>query len=277
MLIAQITDAHIVEKNKHWLSEPATATAERLSRVIDYINALNPLPDVVFFTGDATDEGTQEAYYYFFELMAPLKVPLYVLPGNHDRREQMRKTFAHTGYVSASGFIHYAINHYPVRLIALDTHVEGEGYGHLCEERFHWLQKTLDEESDKPTLIFMHHPPVMVGSKVFDRIACSIPSSFEDFIREKNNVIGILAGHYHHLCVASFGGKVCFIAPSVAPVHHFAHPQDEQMTAIELEDPAVTLHRWQNGRLVSHVMRIKEKYHRIDWAMIQKKRLEESK
>lgn len=34
MLIAQITDTHIVAKGEHWLSEPLTKTSERLDRLI---------------------------------------------------------------------------------------------------------------------------------------------------------------------------------------------------------------------------------------------------
>jgi 3',5'-cyclic-AMP phosphodiesterase len=80
MLIAQITDSHIVPKGAHWKNEPETEIASRLSQAIDFLNSLNPRPDVVIFTGDAVDEG------HFRELIEPLKIPLFVIPGNHDDR-----------------------------------------------------------------------------------------------------------------------------------------------------------------------------------------------
>lgn len=272
MLIAQITDTHIVEKNAHWLSEPLTKTRERLIKVIAFLNQLDPQPEAVLLTGDASDTGTQEAYDHLKELLSPLKAPLFLIPGNHDSREEMRKAFASCSYMPAEGFIHYAIEEYPVRLIGLDTHVPGEDFGRLCNERFNWLVSTLETDKKKPTLIFMHHPPVKTGTKLFDDILCLISSDFQGLIRKENHLLGILTGHYHHLCVTSCASKLCFMAPSVAPVHFFAHPQDDHVTALELEDPAITLHKWHGGdHMTSHVVRIKDQPVRINWESIKAK------
>ena len=272
MLIAQITDLHVVEKNKHWLSEPATEIEDRLLRTVSYLNALNPRPDVVLLTGDLTDKGTCASYSFLNELLGLLKIPLYVIPGNHDCREELRKAFLHHPYMPSKGFIQFVVDDYPVRLIGLDTLVEGEGYGCLCDQRLSWLENTLKADSQKPTLVFMHHPPIKIGMALFDQINCTAPATFENLVSERDNVIGIITGHYHHLCVGSFGRKLCFLAPSVAPVHYFAHPQDTHVTALELEDPGVTLHKWQGGTiLTSHVVRVKEKLNRIDWTLIEQK------
>lgn len=272
MLIAQITDLHIVEKNQHWLSESATNVRERLLKTISYLNALNPRPNVVFLTGDLTDTGTEASYLHLKELLGSLEIPLYVIPGNHDRREELRSAFLHHPYMPREGSIHYAIDDYPVRLIGLDTLVEGKDHGVLSQEQLSWVENTLKKDSRKPTLIFMHHPPIKIGMKLFDQINCIAPQAFESLIKERENVIGVLTGHYHHLCVGSFGSKLCYLAPSVAPVHYFAHPEDTHVTALELDDPALTLHRWHGeNRLTSHSIRIKENPRRIDWALIEKK------
>jgi 3',5'-cyclic-AMP phosphodiesterase len=274
MLIAQVSDTHIVAKNRHWQAEPLTEIHKRLSKVIGYLNALDPAPDVVLFTGDITDEGDKDAYYYFKELVSPLKFPYFVIPGNHDQREEMRLAFIEEPYMPKRGFIHYSIENYPVRLIGLDTLVEGEAYGKICKERLDWFEQTLKASPEKPTLIFMHHPPTKLGVKLFDEIICFTPDEFHSLILKYDNLLGIVAGHYHHFCVSSFFGKGCFIAPSVAPVHYFAHPNDDRVTALELEDPAVSLHLWQEERpLISHVKRVKENYRRIDWQEIQKKQM----
>jgi 3',5'-cyclic-AMP phosphodiesterase len=270
MLIAQITDTHIVDKHKHWMSEPLTKTSERLEKVVAYLNALNPIPDVVLLTGDISDTGTEASYHHFKELVQPLKIPLYVIPGNHDSPQEMRKAFAKYSYMPSEGFIHYAIDDYPVRLVGLDTHVPNQSYGRLCKDRFSWTVQAL-HSNEKPTLLFMHHPPVKTGTKLFDTMNCSVPKEFETLISRQSNFLGMITGHYHHLCVASYGGKLCFIAPSVAPVHYFANPQDDGVTALEIEDPAITLHKWHGGNvLTSHVVRLKEQYHRIDWSLIKK-------
>lgn len=273
MLIAQITDTHIVEKNEHWLSEPLTKTSERLARVVSCINEMKPKPDVVLLTGDASDTGTPASYLHLKELLEPLKVPFFVIPGNHDSREEMRNAFANRPYMPSEGFIHYTIDDYPIRLIGLDTHVPGEDFGRLCEKRLDWLNQVISRKDEKPTLIFMHHPPAKTGNKIFDSINCLTDPRFESLIISQKHLLAIVTGHYHHLCVTSYGSKSCFIAPSVAPVHYFANPeQDDKVTALELEDPAITLHKWHGGNVMtSHVMRLKDQNLRIDWTSIKKK------
>lgn len=272
MLITHVTDTHIVPRGKQWLDNALTSTDKRLSQVVDYLNHLNPIPNVVIFTGDLTDDGSEDSYRYFRELVAPLKIPYFVIPGNHDSREGMRSVLSDQSYMPEHGFIHYSIENDSLRLLCLDTLVEGEDYGQLCAARMSWLKEKL--QIAVPTFIFMHHPPCKVGMKLFDTIGCVAPEEFYTLVANCPHLVGIATGHYHHLCVSSVGGKNCFLAPSVAPVHYFAHPGDEHVTALELEDPAITLHQWQ-GTMISHVRRVKEDYKRLDWKKLRSYQVQE--
>jgi 3',5'-cyclic AMP phosphodiesterase CpdA len=265
MLIAQITDSHIVPPGTHWKNEPRADTAGRLSRAVAFLNGLQPRPDVVLFTGDAVERGDGASYQFFRELVRPLQMPLFVTPGNHDDREEMRKCFADQSYMPFRGRLNYSIEQFPVRLIGLDTHVEGEDYGKVCEERLSWLEETLRKDPAKPSLLFMHHPPAKVGVKAFDaNYACFVAPGFEELIRKSDSLLGIVAGHYHILCASTVGGKGCFLAPSLAPYPYFAHPDDPRPAALELDDPAVTLHSYLGGSsLATHVVRLKDDYKRV--------------
>ena len=66
-------------------------------------------------------------------------MPVFVIPGNHDAREPLRAAFGGDGYLPRDGFLQYAVEDYPLRLVALDTLVPGEGGGELCAERLAWL------------------------------------------------------------------------------------------------------------------------------------------
>ncbi len=268
MRIAQITDTHIVTQSTHWLSIPATKTCERLAHTLAYLQQLSPAPDLLLVTGDLIDGGNKEAYEHLKEHLRTLTIPYYVIPGNHDLREEMRHAFAHQKYLPQDGFLQYTIEGYPLRLIALDTHVPGQDYGELCEERCAWLAKTLQEKPGAPTLIFMHHPPSKTGTLLFDNLRCFAHPHFAHLIHTSNHVIGCLAGHYHLFCMTSFAHKPCFIAPSVAPTLHIALPQDHMPTSLELDDPAISLHDWSEEGLISHVIRVKDNYHRIPWDKI---------
>src|SRR5438874_2027771 len=89
MLIAQITDTHI--KPEGVLAYERVDTAGFLARAVDHILHLDPRPDVVLATGDLVDGGTAEEYQRLRRLLAPLPMPVYVIPGNHDDREVMRR------------------------------------------------------------------------------------------------------------------------------------------------------------------------------------------
>ena len=132
-----------------------------------HVNALDPRPDVVLATGDLVEGGKPEEYARLKRLLAPLAMPVYLIPGNHDAREALRAAFADHAYLPASGFLQYASRTQPVRLIALDTLVPGKPHGALCAERLDWLEARLGE-SDRPTILFMHHPPFDCGIDAFD-------------------------------------------------------------------------------------------------------------
>ena len=59
-----------------------------------------------------------------------------------------------------------------MRLIGLDTVVPGKGHGEMDAPRLAWLKARLDEQPDRPTFIFMHHPPFPTGLQHMDSINC---------------------------------------------------------------------------------------------------------
>ena len=146
MLIAQITDMHLKPPGE--LLYKRIDTAGFLERAVAHVNALDPRPDVVLATGDLVEGGTPGEYALLRRLLAPLAMPVYLIPGNHDARDALREGFADHAYLPPSGFLQYTIENLPVRLIALDTLVPGKGYGALCAERLDWLEARL-AESDR--------------------------------------------------------------------------------------------------------------------------------
>ena len=127
MLIAQISDMHI--KAPGVLLYKRIDTAGFLDRAVAHVMALDPRPDVVLATGDLVDGGKPEEYAFLRERLAPLPMPVYLIPGNHDSRDGMRAGFPDHAYLPPSGFLQYAVEDLPVRLLALDTLVEGKPWG----------------------------------------------------------------------------------------------------------------------------------------------------
>jgi 3',5'-cyclic-AMP phosphodiesterase len=155
MIIAQLSDPHIVARGKLFRGpiQGVAPDAERLrrefdtakylSRAVAALNELVPQPDITVVTGDLVDHGTPEEYEHFRTLLAPLAMPVFVIPGNHDAREPLREAFRSDGYLPADGTLHYVINDYALRLVALDTLVEGNHHGSLNAEQLVWLDAIL--------------------------------------------------------------------------------------------------------------------------------------
>jgi len=60
MLIAQISDLHVMPKGK--LAYERVDTAGMLRNAVAHLNRLDPRPDVVLITGDLADRGEPLAY-----------------------------------------------------------------------------------------------------------------------------------------------------------------------------------------------------------------------
>src|SRR5271167_134518 len=143
MIIAQITDLHVVAKDR--LCYRRVPTNDHLAQSIAHINGLDPIPDAVIASGDLTDHGRPEEYDLLREILSGLIPPVFVIPGNHDRRDVLLKAFAGEDYMPPpdAPFVNYAIDRYPVRLVGLDTSVPGHHHGMMCEDRLRWLDDTL--------------------------------------------------------------------------------------------------------------------------------------
>ena len=264
MLVAQITDMHILAEGKQFHA-PTRAippgaehgwscidTAACLARAVAELNAFDPRPDVVVLTGDLTDHGGVEEYANLRALLAPLRMPAYLIPGNHDSRENMRAAFGDCDYLPRSGFLHYAIEEYPLRIVALDTNIPGEHPGELCAERLAWLDKTLAAAPDKPTVVTMHHPPFATGIEHMDRSALREPERFAAVVARHTQVERILCGHLHRTISRRFAGTLVGTAPGTAHqlVLDVSPGSPAQFT---FEPPGYQLHLWREDEgLVTH-------------------------
>jgi len=250
MLIAQITDPHIKAPGE--LAYRRVDTGAMLGRCIAELRRLDPQPDLIVLTGDLVDRGRPAEYAWLKTLLAPLRQPLLVVPGNHDERAALRAAFAADGYLPDSGFLHYAIDdRYPLRIVGLDTLVPGENRGELCAQRLAWLEATLAREPGRPTLLLMHHPPFLTGIGHMDAIGLAGRHAFEKIVARHAQIELILCGHLHRHIQTTIGGRRVLTCPSSA--HQVALDlRDAAPSRFFMEPPGYMLHCWNDGRMVSH-------------------------
>lgn len=252
MLLAQITDLHAGRSLQ--LDGSTIDTLDGASRAVAHLNAFLPRPDVVLVTGDLVAEERLDHYRDLSAVLARLKMPFYVLPGNHDDRDLMRAVFGEAGYLPAEGeFLHYTVDDYELRLIALDTHDPGEGGGLLCPARLDWLERRLAEAPTRPTLIAMHHPPFDTGLVDFDEIGLTGREAFGEIVSRHRQVQAIACGHVHRDIVTSWRGVLVAVTPGTG--YQYALRLDEIRNFVAVAEPPVArLFRWRrDAGLVSHI------------------------
>lgn len=252
MIVIQISDLHI---GWTYSSENTPISmADRASSVVEYINCLEPNPDVVVATGDLTANGYTEEYSLLGEILGRLHRPLFLIPGNHDDRLNLRRAFKDSSYLNqCERYIQYSVEDYPLQLIALDTTVPGKESGALDEARFHWFEQRIHQHPNKPTLVLAHHPPFQTGMKSFDRSPFEGADRFAEIVSSAEQIVGILCGHVHRPISVHWAGTSASVCPSTALP--FALELDAaKATVAAATPPGCALHKWSvEAGLVSHV------------------------
>lgn len=240
--IVQLTDLHI--RPRGVAANRVAETNMLVTRALRAVDRLHPAPDAVIITGDLTECGLQPEYALLRELLAAeLHLPVFVIPGNHDRREVLLQELP--GVSSFDGFVQYAVETLPVRLVMLDTVVPGAGHGALCDRRLEWLDRTLASAPDKPTMIGMHHPPFACGIGHMDAIALQEPEHFIAVLARHQQVQRVVCGHHHRPIIAQIGRAIATICPS--PAHQVELDlTDRTPGAFVLEPPAFQIYRWRS-------------------------------
>lgn len=255
MLIAQLSDPHL--RPREVLYGGLVDSNAMFQAAIRHLNGLEPRPDLVLLSGDVVDEGTPAEYGLARELLAEIRQPLLVIPGNHDEREAFRAAFADHAYLARQGPLHFvAGGHGPVRIIGLDITVPGLHHGDMDDAAVAWLESALAAEPDRPTIVMMHQPPFASGIPYIDEYRCRRGDRLAAIVSRFPAVERILCGHIHRSMHLRFGGTLLCTAPSTTTA--IALRLDATAApASYVEPPALLLHQWRPGTgLITHLVPI---------------------
>ncbi|PCI88780.1 MAG: serine/threonine protein phosphatase [Hyphomicrobiales bacterium] len=251
MLLAQMTDLHIKGNGK--LAYNRVDTVKFVKDTVQHINHFMPKIDAVIISGDLTDNGTMAEYEYTKSLLNQLNMPYYVVPGNHDQRKNLYDGFRENNCFMSGSYIHYSIDDFPLRLIGLDTLVEQKPHGYLPSSSLNWLDKQLNEQPEKPTLIFMHHPPFKTGIEHMDVQNLLNAEEFIKLIDKHSCVKQVACGHVHRAIQTVINSTVYSIAPNAAHATVLNLGFNAQ-PCFTLEPPALQLFRLdEKNKLTSHI------------------------
>ncbi len=168
--VALLADTHIsadpnrVYPGTKWPGSPVKESehesvhiANCLVRTAKSVIALNPRPAHLIVNGDCTfGNGSEAEYQQFLGLLEPIRaagITIHVTIGNHDNRKNLWKLIPFLKK-ELMGVQAGVIELPHANLVLLDS-----GKGSLGAKQLIWLAKQLDEQADKPALIFGHYNP----------------------------------------------------------------------------------------------------------------------
>jgi Icc protein len=253
MLIAHISDFHVfADAPETSLVRPDAEAAAR--KVVADIVGHVPAIEAVCLTGDLVDGGSEEDYALLKDILSPIRVPVFLIPGNHDRRDTLRAAFADRLDFAAPETLQYEAEVGPFRILALDTLIPGQVPGRLDAEQLGWLSDKLETVTEGPTLVLMHHPAFPSGMRGLDAMALiEGKEELGELVRNYPGTLRILSGHIHRPYNAIWNGAYCAVAGSPAFQHEYNLDPAAPEPGPVIEPYAYFVHRLaEDGTLTVH-------------------------
>ena len=210
--ILQLTDCHLLSDPEAKLK--GVPTTSSLREVLAFI-AENEEFDYLVISGDLAQDEKLETYRLLREMLGEWVARLRVIPGNHEDRNFIRQTFPEIT-AGSEDFLHFSLKAVGWRVIGLDSHVPGQVWGSIEEEQLEWLKRELSLDSRSPTVLFVHHPPISVGSPWLDRIGLTEPAGLVDLISGSPQIRLVCSGHVHQEFVGRLGEAEVLTTPATS-------------------------------------------------------------
>ena len=205
--VVQISDSHL-------FADPARKllginTEESLGWVVEQVQQEQKNPQLILATGDIAQDASVAAYERFKQHLAPLKAPIYWLPGNHDHVNVMAQAVNNPKHLSPC-----MIEQGVWRIILLDSAVPGEVWGQLVQSQLDFLHQSLENSKNYHVMICLHHHPVLMGSGWIDEIGLKNSAEFFSLTDAHSCVKAIVWGHVHQAFHQERKGVQLFATPS---------------------------------------------------------------
>ena len=165
--------------------------------------------DLLVLSGDlANEKGEPGAYSFFIDVLKGSKVPVCVIPGNHDDLSVMEKFFDLKGKVH-NGKCYYRYDIAGRSILFLDS-----ADGTVSREQLSWLEEEASKIKDE-VLLFLHHPPCLCDHNFMDsKYSMKNIDEVQATLSKIKNIKHIFVGHYHFGKDVAVGDKVVHVTPA---------------------------------------------------------------
>lgn len=211
---------------------------QRLNQLLaDFVSDVNDRHDeidFVVFNGDLVSKPDQPSFDTFVDLVRPIKVPVWLVHGNHD------------GYYPDQGFLEAqaALGQQPALQYSFDH--AGWHFAMIPAQEMLpreqdkqallvWLREDLAKSKDKPSMVFLHYHlmPVGLSQTEFYTLPMDFKNALVDTLTEAGNVRYVFSGHVHAGVKSAiksswhYRGTNFVIAPSPVPLRPFGEEFDK--------------------------------------------------
>ncbi len=221
--------------------------------------------DFIVLTGDLVVDPSGSNLEEARKILDGLRLPYYVVPGNHDipqgKRQPPGKTrlsaFARVfeGRGPEQGRSFWSQD--PVKgwhLVGLDSTVQGTWGGRVGAEQLRWLEQDLARNAGKPTIVLCHHGLVAHhpwdGQGAWKGYLADNAQEVRAVLERHRDVFLVVTGHHHLFAHQSWNGIEYVSSPALA-----SWPCRYSRFVIEADRLEVTTHPIPSGLLVEEARR----------------------
>jgi 3',5'-cyclic AMP phosphodiesterase CpdA len=254
MQILQFSDTHLRVDGS--LSFGVADTMNITTKAFDFFKKIpdSDQPDFYLLSGDVVDFGKLDAYQTMKKFIDDLPRPVYLLPGNHDDKENMFKVFKPDNILGAvDGNVCYTIDKGPLKIIVVDTTISHVHHGAMSDSVGDWLEEQLEKYKNDPVAVFTHHPPFKTYMQWMDEEFINVDRFVSILQKHKN--LKLFTGHMH-----------CSIQTNRLGFDAQCCPPLSMVMELDLKpgggdrffdgDPGYMLHHFKDGALNSHTRTI---------------------
>ena len=250
--VVQLSDTHLMRESGGQLV--GIDTDRSLAAVCRLVAAQVPM-DALLLTGDLTGDEAEEAYGRLDEALAPLGVPSFWLPGNHDavwsNDHPLRSHFKRT----------VQLPHWDI--LMLNTQHPGAVAGYLAGPEIEALEQAIDhaQTTGRSLLVATHHPLMPVGCAWLDEIGAENAHVALQLLAPLGEKAVVISGHVHQDAAQTYHGVQCLTVPSTC-IQFAPNSADFRVDAQAPGCRMLTLH--DSGAWETTVLRVTDETFSVD-------------
>lgn len=240
MRIIILSDLHIADNG---LPIWETDTTAHFNKAINLIKQI-PSIDAIIVSGDIADKGTPWAYNYVRNALDALRIPTYLVPGNHDNISNFYKLMNSRWCHTCKDVTIQDWKFIFLSTVKPDSTDENSNMsrGYLSDSEMYRFRESVN--SDEKNCVILHHPPIEQEGWL-NRKLLENRLEFNEIVKSYSNIRLVVYGHTHFHSINNENDVTYIGSPAVG----FAFNKDLPKFQIDNGAEAILILELNNDRI----------------------------